>query len=154
MPDSSLYGPTKRATLSEIRVSDGFKAKLAKLAGAGMRPEPSAVRIRVQETFDEIAAAKGRNVTWQQIADLLNEEGLRTTDGSLLTANQVSAAYSSEKAARGERRRRPKKQLVQTTAPAVQPPPLTGLAEPGDEPKPTRRGFQFTKSRPKIHRKE
>jgi hypothetical protein len=80
--------------------------------------------------------------------------GLRATDGSLLTANQVRTAYSSEKAARGERHRRSKQQLVQTTAPAVQPPPPTDLAEPGDEPEPTRRGFQFTKSRPKIHRKE
>ena len=150
MPDSSLYGPTMRTTLSEIDVSDAFKAKLAKLAGAGVRPGPSAVRVRVQDAFDEITAAKGRDVTWQQIAVLLNEEGLRATDGSPLTAKHVSAAYSSVKAARGEqRKRRPKKQPVQAKVPAVD-----DLAEPNDEPAPPRRGFQFTKSRPRIHRKE
>ena len=138
-----------RTTLSEIEVSDAFKAKLAKLAGAGVRPGPSAVRVRVQDAFDEFSA-KGRDVTWQQIAVLLNEEGLRATDGSPLTANQVSVAYSSVKAARGEqRKRRPKKQPVQAKVPAVD-----DLAEPNDEPAPPRRGFQFTKSRPRIHRKE
>ena len=150
MPDSSLYGPTMRTTLSEIEVSDAFKAKVAKLAGAGVRPGPSTVRVRVQDAFDEITAAKARYVTWQQVADLLNDEGLRATDGSPLTAKQVSAAYSSVKAARGEdRKRRPKNQLVPAKSAAG-----ADLAESDDVPAPPRRGFQFTKSRPRIHRKE
>jgi hypothetical protein len=91
-------------------MNDPFRTRLHDLLPARPLPERSAARLRIRETFDDITAARARRVTWQQIADLMNADGLVATDGQPLTAAKVNALYAAEKATRGGRRkRRPKK---------------------------------------------
>ena len=84
-------------------MSDAFNARLAGMPGSRPHRENSEARQRIHDSFAEITAAKKRGVTWQAIADLLNEGGFRSTSGDPLTASQVSAAYSAERSSRGLR---------------------------------------------------
>ena len=54
-------------------MSDAFNASLAGLPGSRPHRENSGARQRIHDSFAEITAAKKRGVTWQAIADLLNE---------------------------------------------------------------------------------
>lgn len=113
-------------------MSDAFKARLAGLAGSAPRYEQSAARVRVREAFDTIKATKARGITWQAIADLMNADGLRATDGSELTAGHVASLYTAEKNARGgRRRRRTKKPAAQSQA---APQPTREPIDPPDQP--------------------
>jgi len=128
-------------------MSDEFRAHLRQLPGRQRRYEQSAARLRVHETFDDIAAAKARGVTWQAIADLMNADGLRGTEGTPLTAAQVAALYTSEKLARGGRkpRRKPKAAAPEPApAPAGTPAVTPPLDPPDDEPR--RRKFVLPKT--------
>jgi hypothetical protein len=87
---------------------DGFRARLADLEPAPRRQAPSAARIRIRGAFEAITAARGRGVSWQQVAELMTADGVRAADGAPLTAGEVKALYHVEKYARGgTRRRRP-----------------------------------------------
>ena len=117
-------------------MSDKFRAKLRQLPAAkNPRHEQSAARKRIVENFAEITNAKRRGVTWQSIANLMNEDGIRSTNGSLLTASQVSSAYSVEKAARGERKRRKPAGASQAKQERLNAPEPT--PKPTAEPTPT-----------------
>jgi hypothetical protein len=87
---------------------DAFRAKLADLEPAPRRQAPSAARIRIRGAFEAITAARGRGVSWQQVAELMTADGVRAADGEPLTAGEVKALYHVEKYARGgTRKRRP-----------------------------------------------
>ncbi|KAA5609604.1 hypothetical protein [Rhodovastum atsumiense] len=122
-------------------MSDAFRARLRAMVPAGGRPEPSAARVRISETFDDIAAARARGVTWQQIADLFTADGLAAADGTPLTAGKLNSLYAAEKAARGGRRkkRRPK-------TPAASPPVPAGAdpVAPRPAPGPSPARFRFS----------
>lgn len=112
---------------------DPLRAGLATVVPAARGQDPSPARTRIRETFEDITAARNRRVTWSQIAALLEAEGTRAADGSVLTSDEVKALYHAEKYSRGLRRKR---RLVQpkvaTSAPpsparpeAPDPPPVT-----------------------------
>lgn len=123
-------------------MSDDFRAKLRALPAAPARIERSAARKRIAETFDDITAAKRRGVTWLAIAKLMSEDGIRAVDGSPLSAAHVSAAYSIEKAARGERKRRKKIRSAQPAA-SQQAPEATGF-DPNDGAPPEKAKPKFS----------
>jgi hypothetical protein len=113
-----------------------WKDKVASLAPTGSR-EHSPARARVHAAFDEIAAAKARGVTWQQLTDLLTADGVRGAEGETLTVDAVRSLFHAERYARGERRKR------RTRKPPVPPPAQAvpaGGAAPGRLP-----------SRPSLH---
>lgn len=115
---------------------DAFRARLAEMEPAGRRQEPSAARARIQETFDDLTAARKRGVAWQQIAALMTADGIKAADGEPLTPDEVKALYHAERYARGERRkRRPESRASEApkgrprrAAPTVEAEPLA--AEP------------------------
>jgi hypothetical protein len=127
-----------------------WKEKIASLTPPGRKSEQSPVRARIHANFDEIAAAKERGVTWQQLTDLFTSEGIVGADGEPLTADAVRSLFHSERYARGERRKRqPKKSTAQPQTqapiPTRQPPPGTARdavtfdpndGAPADKPKP------------------
>jgi hypothetical protein len=92
--------------MSESLMSDDFRARLARAPGTSRRQERCAARVRISETYDDITVAKARGVTWQTIAQLLDEDGMTATDGTPLTGAKVSAMYASERTARGLRKKR------------------------------------------------
>jgi hypothetical protein len=88
--------------------------------------EQSPARVRIRKTYDEITAARLRGVSWRQIADLMNRDGITGTNGAPLTATNVRSLYAVEKASRGERRKRRTKKPVtqpQTRTPETIPTP-------------------------------
>ncbi|TPG45698.1 hypothetical protein EAH89_26215 [Roseomonas nepalensis] len=85
---------------------DAFRARLAEVEPAGRKQEPSAARARIQETFDDLTAARKRGVAWQQIAALMTADGIKAADGEPLTPDEVKALFHAERYARGERRKR------------------------------------------------
>ncbi|WP_156963981.1 hypothetical protein [Muricoccus aerilatus] len=97
---------------------DAFRARLAEVEPAGKRQEPSAARVRIQATFEDLTAARKRGVAWQQIAALMAIDGIKAADGEPLTSDEVRALYHAERYARGERRkRRPESQAGEAATP-------------------------------------
>lgn len=117
-----------------------WKQQISALSPAGQKQPHSPARARIHSAFDEIAEAKTRGVTWQQITDLLTADGIRTLEGEPLTADLVRALFHTERYARGLRRKRKSK------AKAVQPVTQAQACEPasfdpaegtvGDRPRP------------------
>ena len=113
--------------------NDPFRTRLAEIAPASRGQDPSAARTRIRETFDDITRARNRRVTWSQIAALLEAEGTRAADGSVLTPDEVKALYHAEKYLQASRtKRRPTKAKVARSAPpsparpeVPDPPPVT-----------------------------
>jgi hypothetical protein len=129
-----------------------WKEKVKALSPTASKQEKSPARERISVGFEEVTEAKGRGVTWQQLASLMNTDGVRTEAGEPLTADIVRALYHSERYVRGLRKkRRPKKPAAQAAMPqlprqqdrdtvAFDP----GDGDPQDKPKP-----KFSISRPK-----
>ena len=111
---------------------DPLRAGLATVVPAARGQDPSPARARIRETFDDITRARNRRVTWSQIAALLEAEGTRAADGSVLTPDEVKALYHAEKYLRASRtKRQPAKLKVAKSAPpsparpeVLDPPPV------------------------------
>jgi hypothetical protein len=125
--------------------------------------EPSEARLYIREHFNTLVAARGRGISWPQIADVLAQAGLTAADGSRLEWRTVNSLFHAERYSRGEKRkRRPKKSTATPATPAAsaptpQPKPKAAMAfepiEQEDEPekKPL---FTFRKSGPRNFKKE
>ena len=83
-----------------------WKQQVAALSPVAPKQPHSPARARIHIAFDEIAEAKKRGVTWQQITDLLTADGIRTLEGKPLSADLVRAVFHTERYARGLRRKR------------------------------------------------
>ena len=121
-----------------------WKEKVKALSPTPSKQEKSPARERISIAFEEITEAKARGVTWQQFADLMNADGIRTENGSLLTADIIRALYHSERYTKGLRKkRRPKKPAAQPQTPAATPKQPAAAVQfdpndsaPPDKPKP------------------
>ena len=117
--------------------------------------EPSAMRLRIRETFPDLVAARERGVTWQQITEAMAEVGIRGYDDAPLDWRRVKTLFHAERYARGERRvkrrapaagaRRGRageaKQAPMPASPPQQPPgPPTPAAEAAAAPPPASGG--------------
>lgn len=112
---------------------EAFKIALSTLRGNSRAPETSKLRLAVRDGFAEIAAARKRGATWQQVADTLAAAGVPAMCGAAPSAAMVAAAYHAERYARGGRRnsqRGMKPSHVQPAPPIPSPvPPLPPLGE-------------------------
>jgi hypothetical protein len=135
----------------EKRVLEDLLEGLTPQANRGAA-EPSAARLYIREHFETLLAARGRGITWPQIADVLAKAGVAADDGARLEWRTVSGLFHSERYARGERRKR------RTKKPGAQPQtqaPVTTPRQPippdlDDEPEPPRSGaFRAIPSRPR-----
>lgn len=86
------------------------------------KAEPSEPRLHIREHFDAITAARGRGVSWRQIAAAMAAAGVRGAGAAELGWRQVKSLYHAERYARGEKRKRrkptPKPPKAETPAPA------------------------------------
>jgi hypothetical protein len=111
-----------------------WKEMVKALTPTASKQEQSPARERISAAFEEITEAKARGVTWQQFADLLNSDGIRTEAGQLLTADVVRALYHSERSSRGLRKkRRPTKPTAQPLAQPKTPVRPTQTPKPEDD---------------------
>jgi hypothetical protein len=85
---------------------DRLRARLAAAEPTHRGQEPSAARVRIREAFEDIAAARDRGLSWQQVTDALAAEGMRAADGGALTWRKVKALFHVERYARGGKRKR------------------------------------------------
>lgn len=86
------------------------------------KAEPSEPRLHIREHFDAMASARGRGVSWQQIAAAMAAAGVRGAGAAELGWRQVKSLFHAERYARGEKRKRrkpaPKPPKAGTPAPA------------------------------------
>ena len=73
---------------------------------AGGSASASEPRLYIRANFDEMTAARGRGVAWQQIAGLLDAAGVRGASGGALDWRQVKALFHAERYAREEAAKR------------------------------------------------
>lgn len=127
--------------------NDPLRAGLATVVPAAKGQDPSPARTRIRETFDDITRARNRRVTWSEVAGLLEAEGTRAADGSVLTPDEVKALYHAEKYLRAsKKKRRPAKpEPAPRSAPATparpevpDPPPVTPTRPEAAPPAPRR----------------
>lgn len=106
-------------------------ARLAGLTPASRPRDASAVRKAIRRTFDAITQARGRGVTWQQIAETLAADVVQASDSTVPTEHEVRTLFHAERYARGGKRQRRRK----GEAPAVTPPsPRPAKAPPAPPP--------------------
>ena len=101
--------------------SDDLAARLANLAPAAHQRDTSAVRRKIRNTFETIAAARDRGVTWAQITEVLAADGARTSDGTVPTQHEVRALYHLERYSQGGKRKRRKGSAPVAALPARAP---------------------------------
>lgn len=104
---------------------DPLRQRLASIEPASRGQDPSPARSRIRGTFDAMAAARKRGVTWAQITGLLAAEGIKAADGEPLTVDEVRALFHAERQlrlSRQNRRTRPKAPPSEPSATSSPPP--------------------------------
>lgn len=102
---------------------DPLRHRLASIEPASRGQDPSPARSRIRDTFDAMAAARKRGVTWAQVTGLLAAEGIKAADGDALTVDEVRALFHAERQLRLSRQNR-------WTRPKASPPEPSAASSP------------------------
>lgn len=118
---------------------DPLRRRLASIEPASRGQDPSPARSRIRDTFDAMAAARKRGVTWAQITGLLAADGIKAADGEPLTVDEVRALFHAERQlrlSRQNRRTRPEASPPEPPAASSPPPsrPTGPRSPPSTEP--------------------
>ena len=118
--------------------------------GKGVKADPSALRLYIRDNFASMLAARERGVSWQQIADVMVDAGVRAPDGSDLTWRKVAVLFHAERQGKGRKKTR-------TMARKPAPPPPTGPPSPSpprppEPPEPKAAGAPFSTGDPALDR--
>lgn len=88
--------------------------------GKGPGGDLSALRLHIRATFPDLEDARARGVTWQQLADAINAEGVPDAPGETVEWRRLKSLHHAERYSRGgKRRKRPKKAAAGRGAPAA-----------------------------------
>ena len=86
MPDAEGKQSRRLAALDALRGE-----------GKGVRADASSLRLYVRDNFASLLSARKRDVSWQQITDVMAAAGVRSPDGSDLTWRKVAIFFHTER---------------------------------------------------------